>query len=459
MLGIAQIRLNDSKQIPQLTRAICDNGSQINLITENCAQRCAFRRQPYDSNIDGPPGSMRSTGFVDLQMRHRFDNKILFTIRFLIVRKVSCQLPQNSFENPFGSKLREAQLADPSYNKPGPIDVLLGAGVWAAIALGDIIRDSSSHWPVVAQNTSIGWVICGNIDGLFSRRPHVFNLREADRLDTLLQRFWESESVPSTNHTRSDYEQFVEDNFVRSYTRGADGRYTVTIPIQPNAPSLGSSHGTALKRFYALEKRVMKDPQLMNEYNEFMMDYLRTGHMVRVTSPPHSIAESYYIPYHIINKKKLRVVFDASCATSIGVSFNDTQLPGEKLQCDLGEIILRFRLHRFAITADIIKMFRQIAIDKSQWDYQRILWRPSVDQSVAEYWLTTVTWGMTSAGYNAVRALRQCALDEAKRYPVASVATLNDFYIDDFLSGGNDYQSLAVLHHQMIQLLRSGVLN
>lgn len=446
-LGTAQIRLMDSKAVPQTVRALVDPGSQINLITTNCVQRCGFRHRPHDMSVSGAG---------ELKMQHRYNEQVMITVQLIIVRQISCRLPQTRYEPQFQSELCEANLADPSYNEPGQIDVLLGSGVWATVALPNIIRKPSGDLAALAQDTLLGWLICGQIEGYGASKLSTYTVCGTKQIDVLLQRFWESESIPSSDRTRTDDEQFAEDHFINTHSRSADGRYIVSIPIRKNAPVLGSSYGTALKRYYALERRLQRNSELMDQYNKFMSDYLDIGHMIPVTSPPRSAAESYYVPYHIINKKKFRVVFDASCSTSTGVSFNDTQLSGEKLQSDLGEIILRFRLHRFAITADIVKMFRQVSIDKSQWDFQRILWRPNIQQKVSEYWLTTVTWGMTSAGFNAVRALKQCALDENARYPIASAATLTDFYIDDFLSGSNDYQSLVILYKQMVQLLQAG---
>lgn len=165
---------------------------------------------------------------------------------------------------------------------------------------------------------------------------------------------------------------------------------------------------------------------------------------------------AYYIPYHAIFKKKFRIVFDASCVTSTGVSLNDLQLSGPKQQGDLCEILLRFRMHRFAVSADIVKMFRQVQVDQRHWDFQRILWRPSFDHPVKEYVITVIVWGMASATFNAVRALRQCAMDERLRFPIASRAALEDFYVDDFLSGSDDSDSLLTLHEQMTQMLKSG---
>lgn len=277
-----------------------------------------------------------------------------------------------------------------------------------------------------------------------------------EQLDRLIQRFWEIEDIPS-KHLLTRDEQLAEDIFMATHTRDpTSGRYTVTIPFRKHTPALGESRQAALKRLYSLESRLALKPELAQKYNGFIEDYLNSGHMILAPPPPPDSGAVYYIPYHAIFKKKFRIVFDASCASSTGVSLNDHQLNGPKLQNDLCEILLRFRLHRYAVSADIIKMFRQVRINRKDWDFQRILWRPSVNQPVKEYIIVVIVWGMASATYNAVRALRQCALDEKTRFPVASRATLDDFYVDDFLSGTDDTQSLFTLHQQMTQMLESG---
>ena len=54
------------------------------------------------------------------------------------------------------------------------------------------------------------------------------------------------------------------------------------------------------------------------------------------------------MPHHAVIKPdstttKLRVVFDASCATSTGISLNNALMVGPVVQEDLLTIILRFR--------------------------------------------------------------------------------------------------------------------
>lgn len=62
--------------------------------------------------------------------------------------------------------------------------------------------------------------------------------------------------------------------------------------------------------------------QLAPGCREFMEDYLSAGHMRPAPAAPVEPSECYYIPYHAIRKKKFRIVFDASCPSSSGVSLN-----------------------------------------------------------------------------------------------------------------------------------------
>lgn len=86
--------------------------------------------------------------------------------------------------------------------------------------------------------------------------------------------------------------------------------------------------------------------------------------------------QSYYLPHHAVFKEsststKLRVVFDASAKTDTNVSLNDALLKGPCIKEESVSIMARFRTHKYVITVDIKKMYRQIWVTESQ----RILWR------------------------------------------------------------------------------------
>ncbi len=55
-------------------------------------------------------------------------------------------------------------------------------------------------------------------------------------------------------------------------------------------------------------------------------------------------------------------MFDASAKSASGVSLNDILLVGPTVHSTLIDILLRFRFHRVALTADISKMYRAIEL-------------------------------------------------------------------------------------------------
>lgn len=95
---------------------------------------------------------------------------------------------------------------------------------------------------------------------------------------------------------------------------------------------------------------------------------------------------------------------------------------------------MRWRKFRFAFCADVEKMYRQIIVDKPDTDLQRIVWRPTINEDMKVYQLSTVTYGTASAPYLAIKSLQTLAKLERNNYPIGSDIALNNFYVDDVLS-------------------------
>ena len=93
--------------------------------------------------------------------------------------------------------------------------------------------------------------------------------------------------------------------------------------------------------------------------------------MMKVSDDQAKVTEYVcYLPHHAVLSKggsKLLVVFDGS------VSLNESLHVGLKLQTDITTVLSRWRSYRFALTADIVKMFRQILVNKKGWNWERIL--------------------------------------------------------------------------------------
>ncbi|GBM67202.1 hypothetical protein AVEN_160798-1 [Araneus ventricosus] len=191
-----------------------------------------------------------------------------------------------------------------------------------------------------------------------------------------------------------------------------------------------------------------------------MQEYLDLGHMEKVNDVKSASPFCYYLPHHGVFRPektttKLRVAFNASSLTTSGSSLNDHLLKG-LLKKDIFEIMTRFRKHKFASTTDIQKMYRQILIDPAQRDLLRIIWKDREDTDPTEFRLKTVTYGTVSAPFLAIRTLKQLALDESSRFPLASDVTQQDAYMDDIVSGASDLDTAKELQSQLHNMLKAG---
>lgn len=431
VLGTAEICLEANGKITQSVRAIFDTGAQINLITDECVRNLQLQTRVCNIEANGAGKKPLCTArkVVIANICRRNGRPVLSGVKFIVVPEITEDMPNIEICESFEGTIADEYLADPYYQTPGPVEILLGAGVWGSLMTGAI---TCGAYGLLAQLTELGWVIFGDSPMHTELTCHIMSVTTADDLEKALRRLWEVDEVFAPIDLTPD-ERFCEDNFAKTHYRDEKGRYVVKMPIKDGAEAqLGNSYNNAASRFRALERRFEREPELKAEYVEFMREYETLDHMRVASSPVPDGEPHYFIPHHAV-KKKFRVVFDGSAPTSTGVSLNEIQLPGPKLQSDLYDIIIRFRLGKVAMSADVRKMFRQVRIDPEQWNMQRILWRESPEEPLKEYQLTVVTYGLTSSGYNAVKAMHQCAIDYEKQFPRTAHIIQNSFYMDDLL--------------------------
>lgn len=250
-------------------------------------------------------------------------------------------------------------------------------------------------------------------------------------------------------------------HFQANVSRNTEGRFIVKLPTNNDKiQQLGETQEIAKRRFLSLERRLLLQPDLYARYREFMQEYIDLNHMRQIKpSAGHELA--YYMPHHPVFKEtsittKLRVVFDASCKSTSGLSLNDSLLVGPTIQEDLFSILLRFRTFPYAMTADITKMYRQILLHDSQRSLQRILWRDSPQNELGIYELLTLTYGTAPASFLAIRTIRKLAEDEMNLFPIGSKIILRDFYVDDLLTGASTLSDALEIKTQTVELLAKG---
>lgn len=337
--------------------------------------------------------------------------------KFYVVKQVSCPLPLRKTSIQNYDQFKHLNLADQNYGIPATIDALFGISIWIKILETGVIK--SPDGLAAAQHTSLGWVIYQREIENYKPFGCVFHAAGAIKeeklgdLSKLFQQFWEVENIPTERFLTSD-ERECEKIFENSHLRDKNGRYVVYLPFNEKIKLLGRSKSIALKQFFAMERKMERDDRFKIDYHKFIKEYEDLGHLTRVNETKEN---EYYTPHHgVRTSEKFRAVANSSCKTTTGISLNECQLVGPKLQGDLSNTLMRFRAYEVALTADIVKMFRQIEVHNEHKKYQKFMWRYSTDEPVGVYLLNRVAYGQAAAPYLAVKAMQQCALEYQHKY-------------------------------------------
>ncbi|XP_062551107.1 uncharacterized protein LOC134216156 [Armigeres subalbatus] len=460
LLATAVIVMVDNDGNQHLARALLDSGSESNFLTERLCQRMKVTRDKVDISVLGiGQASTRVKHRVRVVVRSRV-SQFSRELDFLILPKVTVNLPTISVNIDGWSIPNGIELADPAFFESKGVDIVLGIESFfdffetgRRISLGE-------HLPTL-NDSVFGWVVCGGTSMSSNSLQLSCNISTSESLDLLLERFWKCEELGSEK-AYSPEERRCEKVYQHTVRREQDGRYTVTLPKNYDIhPGLGKSWDIAHRRLQATERRLARDSSLREQYTAFMEEYLAMGHMSRIDQTAQATVQRCYLPHHPVVKEastttKVRVVFDASCKTASGVSLNDVLLVGPVIQEDLRSIILRSRTRQIILVSDVEKMFRQINICKADRPLQCILWRSSPMEEVGAYELNTVTYGTKPAPFLATRTVKQLAEDERTRFPLAARAVEEDVYMDDVITGADDVATAAILRHQLDEMMISG---
>ena len=444
----------------QVITVLIDTASQGTFMTESCARRLGLDFQCCRTPIFGlgnaHAGVSRGLVNVSLLSMHSV-SKIKLDVQAMIVEKI-VKCPKMEAPPKLWSHVKGLTLADPDYYLDKNVDLLLGAEWYAQVVLDSPIVGPAGAPDVM--HTVFGYCLIGKVDVNSQNKIHVLCSTFEETIDKSIRRFWEHEEPPSSlSKYMSNEESECECHFETTFTR-RDGRYIVRLPFRQTPANLGDSYALAKRRYYALERRLAKNPALFEKYRQFMRDYIDQNHMVRAITPPNHAAH-YYIPHHCIHREdeelsRFRVVFDCSMKTANGISLNQVVHVGPKLQQDICGILFRFRLHNVCLVADIRQMYRNIGISEHDYDFQRIFWRFQPTEEVQEYTLTTVTYGNAAAPFLALRTLRQLVADEGAEYPEASRVILQNTFVDDTCTSVPTLESALKLQRELVALLSRG---
>jgi len=441
-------------------RALLDSGSQASFITEKSADIIMLnrRRSPVNITTFANTNTTPVCGSSVVMVTPHGKQSPILSVNALIIPHITGKTPQISITPGQWTHIHNLPLADPLYHIPGDIDLLLAADILPSILCDSLV--SGRVGEPIALKTIFGWVLFGPTTSAAHLSLTTMCVSTSINLDATLRKFWDLEELPVVYHLSPD-DKVAEEIYISTTTRTSSGRFMVTLPFRTPFPLLGDSKSHALQRFKALEVHLARQPNLRQQYVDFMQDYLSSGHMELVPLNERENPLTYYIPHHCIIKPdskttKLRVVFNASARTSTGASLNESMYTGPKLQPDIQIVLLRSRLWKYLFMADIKQMYRQILVQPSDRGYLRIFWRFSPSIPIDEYRLCTVTYGTSAAPFQALRTIRHLATLEGATWPIAGNILLNDTFVDDILTGANSEEDVLTCQDQLVNLRSTG---
>ncbi|CAA9994968.1 unnamed protein product, partial [Nesidiocoris tenuis] len=318
--------------------------------------------------------------------------------------------------------------------EPQEVDMIIGAEFWP-ILVGQRKYFGSPGAPV-AIDTTLGAIVIG--------RAHLENRCQTScfvsltPLNELVEKFWRLEEIPQQAILKKEDVE-CQQFFANTTTRNHEGRFVVRLPFRQSPNLLGSSKSTAVQRFFSNERRLQKFPEIRKLYVDLVKEYESEGVISRIGLLENVDDRGFFLPHHGVYRAghpstPLRIVWNASAPSSSKYTLNQLLHTGPKLQKDIFEILIHFRLFPYAITGDVRRMFLQILVHPNDRCFQRFIFRNDPSEQLSVYEIDSVVFGMTSSPYLAQAVVQSLAQQEKDRFPLASRTALQDMYIDDVTS-------------------------
>ena len=95
-------------------------------------------------------------------------------------------------------------------------------------------------------------------------------IRTHKELDEAITRLWKIEDIPKSKAELTEDELRCESHFLQHTRRETDGKFVVRLPLNNHPSMLSESKGIAHERFKAIERRLLNNPPLREQYVAFI---------------------------------------------------------------------------------------------------------------------------------------------------------------------------------------------
>ena len=430
-------------------RIMFDSGSQRSFITDELRKKLKLKTIRTEKVLirtfgAGDDGTAKNLDVVKFKIKHK--SKVSFTmVEALCVPKI-CGSVSKVFDSSKYKHLCNLDLAESFDNALDvPVGVLIGIDQYHDFFTNKVCK--GEYDGPVASETVLGWVLSGKVKAkVVGGESFCFHAMrcvvedEADDLKESLERFWEVENIGGRDCVVHQFESDISHN---------GKRYEVKLPFKPDHDTLPDNFMTSKKRLDSLAKRLGNNKTVWEGYKDVFDEYEKDKIIEKVPENEigGEVGKIHYLPHRPVVKEnkettKIRAVFDASCGVN-GPSLNDCLYSGPNLLSKVFDVLLRFRLNKVAILADIKKAFLNVEVFKEHHDFLRFLWYDfeSVEPRLCVYRFLRVVFGLTSSPFLLNGTIKHHLEKYLLTDKVLVKKLMKDFYVDDLVSGTGDSES------------------
>ena len=359
-----------------------------------------------------------------------------------------------------------SHLQNLEFHKLGPrpiVDVLIGLD---CADLHFSFRDiRGAPGQPVARLTPLGWTCIGpvrnskpsNANTNFAHTYFAADQTDMEKINSMLQKFWQVDTSGIEPVSLLSHEDKLVLNMAEKSIKYNDCSYEIAIPWKEKSIGLQNNFEMAEKRLHNLEKRLLKEPRIAQEYGKAIGQYLTKGYVTKVSTNQDCDSVKWYLPHFPVVREdrsttKVRIVFDASARYN-DTALNDVIYQGPKLQNDLFNVLLRFRRYPVALICDIAEMYLRIKLNPKDRSCHRFLWRDmNIEQKPLEYEFNRLVFGVNSSPILAQFVSQYHAKVHKQQYPRAAETILDSTYMDDSMISVRDETEGVELYKEISEL-------
>ncbi|XP_070550260.1 uncharacterized protein [Ptychodera flava] len=480
---------NPTSSLADTVRILLDSGSHRSYITEKLAKKLKLKFGKVEEIylvtfgtektkvIKAPVTTLNITlkDNTEMTISANVVPKITGTIQRMPIDPEICQHWETLW--------KDIPLADslPNDVETSTIELLIGNDYYLDMILPQKIQ---VHPGLYLLGSRLGWILTGRTNGISEQHtePNMLILTMGTQvwsesstftnpdsslpIKPNLDDFWNLETIG----IKDSYQESDDDKALQHFNQTIKfkyGRYHVKWPWKEEEPDIPENRELAYGRLKSLVKKLAKNPELLEKYNSIIMDQTNKRVIEPVTSESEDGPIKHYIPHHaVINAAKattkVRIVYDASAKVGKeSKNLNECLYRGPVMLQNLCGLLMRFRLPKIAIIADIEKAFLQVGLQNPDRDVTRFFWLkdhkdPHVEGNIQIYRFCRVPFGVISSPF-----LLAATVDHhLKKYesPTAEKVREN-IYVDNLITGTGSSEQAYNFYTEAKQIFQDASMN